>query len=89
MTLGSNPNLDSHLHGIGSGFHHHNHYGHHFDGAYKSKILTKSFFRDILSAHYKQPDLKVTLNSTWITLLAYMVLPTYCVSIIPIHAVTS
>ena len=23
------------------------------------RVLTKTFFRDILSAHYKQPDLKV------------------------------
>lgn len=46
MHLGSNPSL---LHG-------HQHGGH---GGHDSRLLNKAFFRDILSAHYRQPDLKV------------------------------
>ena len=43
MHLGSNPALD--LYGGHSG--------------HEMRLLTKGFFRDILSAHYRQADLKV------------------------------
>ena len=44
--LGSNPSLD---------------HGYHFSsyGGNDARFLTKGFFRDILSAHYRQTDLKV------------------------------
>ena len=45
MHLGSNPSLDQ----VGrSGY-----------GGNDARFLTKAFFRDILSAHYRQTDLKV------------------------------
>ena len=44
MHLGSDPAVD---------------YGHHGNGGNDARFLTKGFFRDILSAHYRQPDLKV------------------------------
>ena len=52
MHIGSNPSLDH-------GYHHHHHGGH---SVQDSRMLTKAFFRDILSAHYRQPDLKVKIN---------------------------
>ena len=46
MHLGSNPSLDQ----VGrSGY-----------GGNDARFLTKAFFRDILSAHYRQTDLKVS-----------------------------
>ena len=45
MHLGSNPSLDQ---AGRSGY-----------GGNDARFLTKAFFRDILSAHYRQTDLKV------------------------------
>ena len=46
MHLGSNPSLDQ---AGRSGY-----------GGNDARFLTKAFFRDILSAHYRQTDLKVS-----------------------------
>ena len=49
MHIGSNPSLE---HGLHPGVH----------SGHDNRLLNKAFFRDILSAHYRQPDLKVNIE---------------------------